>query len=74
MIRYYNGTASSEEAQKAHKLEYYNILDNVQQKKYATSTVITLERWNAILHICKQKRDGIRKSNFKFLQKNSKYS
>ena len=53
MVRYYNGVANTEEERKAHKLEFYKILDNAHQKKNATSTLITLERWNAILHICK---------------------
>ena len=74
MVRYYNGVANTEEERKAHKLEFYKILDNAHQKKDATSTLITLERWNAILHICKHKRDGISKCDFKFLQKNLKYS
>ena len=74
MVRYYNGVANTEEELKAHKVEFYDIVDKEKKNKNATCTLITLERWNAILHICKHKNDGISKSDFKFLQKKEQYN
>ena len=74
MVRYYNGVANTEEELKAHKVEFYDIVDKEKKNKNATCTLITLERWNSILHICKHKNDGISKSDFKFLQKKEQYN
>ena len=71
MVRYYNGTANIEEELKAHKEEFYKKIGCHNTKK---TTLISGNRWNAILHICKHKRDGISKSDFKYLQSQTKYN
>ena len=68
-MRYYNGTANIGEELKAHREEFY---DHIYIHSKNESTLISVDCWSEILHICMYKTVDIEKTDYKYLQSQTK--